>query len=148
MRLSYVCILFSFIIFGANGANILFLGALPSPSHDFWYVKLSKFTEKTSLLSQYQSCGHRNNAINKALALRNHNVTVLSPGIENTPLNGLHFIQIENLYGEFHEKFTQELFEIPEKQMYAFTDVFGLMVSCDVICAGEKLQKLKEIIIE
>lgn len=69
----------------ANGANILFLGTIRSPSHHFW-----------------------NNAIVTELAKRGHNLTVISLANDKKPPPGVHHILIED-YEENNKDFVKDI---------------------------------------
>lgn len=64
----------------ANGANILCLMGVPSPSHHIW-----------------------NRALVNALAANGHNLTVVSPDIELKPVANVTYIHLEETYRTIHE---------------------------------------------
>uniref|UniRef100_A0A182K8V2 UDP-glycosyltransferases domain-containing protein n=1 Tax=Anopheles christyi TaxID=43041 RepID=A0A182K8V2_9DIPT len=64
----------------ADGANILALMAVPSPSHHIW-----------------------NRVLVDALAARGHNLTVVSPDIERKPKANVTYIHLEKTYDTIHE---------------------------------------------
>ncbi|KAG4074540.1 hypothetical protein HA402_005605 [Bradysia odoriphaga] len=82
MKLSFLVVLNSLF---ANGANILFLATIRSPSHHFW-----------------------NNAIVTELAQRGHNITVISLAKDKNPPPGVHHILIEN-YDENNSESVKEI---------------------------------------
>lgn len=94
-------ILFSFvllisIICYANGANILFLATVTSPSHHFWKIKFKKkdFCSFSNLIF----LTFRLSTLSYALAARGHNITYLSPDKDKNVVKNMHFIQLEGLY--------------------------------------------------
>lgn len=58
-----------------NSENILYLVALPSPSHHIW-----------------------NREIINSLALQGHNVTVLAPDFDSIPAENVHYLAVNAIY--------------------------------------------------
>lgn len=82
--LTFVCV--------ANGANILFLTGLPSPSHHIW-----------------------NREITNGLSARGYNLTVLSIDVDPVQLSNVHYLQLNDIYEKFHVDYVKTLFETNKK---------------------------------
>lgn len=78
--------LISSVLKYSNGANILYLNDVASPSHHIW-----------------------NSAIVNALAANGHNVTYVSPNLEKNPPKNVHYIHMAELYNEAYHKFVEGL---------------------------------------
>lgn len=116
--LSLSCIALQFTF----AANILYLCALPSPSHFVWYpfFTFTCFQKLLPLFSLFCNLEtsvnliytafhnfqfsfdfiHRNSALANGLAARGHNVTVVSPDIDKNPPKGVHYIHLEGIYSD------------------------------------------------
>ncbi|XP_063704645.1 UDP-glucosyltransferase 2-like [Culicoides brevitarsis] len=73
----FICFLCLFI--SIEGANILFLNPVPSPSHHNW-----------------------NRNIYYALAAKGHNVTVLSPDVDSEVTKNVHYLHMNGIYEAFY----------------------------------------------
>lgn len=89
-----------------SSANILYLCALPSPSHHVWYfcidikkiIPIVEFQLKYLIIFVY-----RNSALANGLAARGHNVTMISPDRDKHPPKGVHYIYLEDIYKDVRE---------------------------------------------
>lgn len=87
-----------------DGANILYLNDVASPSHHIW-----------------------NSAIVNALAARGHNVTYVSPDLDKNPPKNVHYIHMAEMYNEAYYEFVENLIKdngtvSPVLQPYFFTE--------------------------
>lgn len=101
---------FTFCIFTvkyAFGANILYLCALPSPSHQIWYILrwILLANAKNHITFLY-----RNIALANGLAARGHNITIISPDIDKNPPKGVHHIYLEGIYNDEWRALQKHLF--------------------------------------
>lgn len=71
----------------SNGANILYLNGITSPSHHFW-----------------------NTALVNALAARGHNVTFVTADTEKHPQKNVHYFVMSELYNEAYDEVAQGFF--------------------------------------
>lgn len=107
-----VCLLFG----TAECANILYLAALPSPSHHVW-----------------------NREIINSLASHSHNVTVLSPDFDAIPPKNVHYLKVNDIYqDESLTEYWKQSFEPVREQNFAdwihCVDVFSEL--CKGQCQG------------
>lgn len=82
-----------------NGANILYLCGVPSPSHHIWYYKFIFIF----IFLNHSFLFNRNSAFANGLAARGHNITVISADQDKNPPNGVHYILIEGLYSGIYK---------------------------------------------
>lgn len=100
-----------------NGANILFLNGITSPSHHFWQQISFYFNRRRALISTFIGI-NRNLAITNGLAARGHNVTALSVDVEKK--SSVHYIHIEGLYNENYHAIVQAMVDF-RKNMNPWT---------------------------
>lgn len=111
-----------FLFQNINCANILYLVALPSPSHHIW-----------------------NREIINSLASREHNVTVLSPDFDSNPPKNVHYLKLNKIYEN------QYLFE-SRKAVFKSGDVseflrpINYLNRIEIICEGMKSEKFTLVI--
>ncbi|XP_062550934.1 UDP-glucosyltransferase 2-like [Armigeres subalbatus] len=92
-----------------NGANILILSGVPSPSHSIWLRPLMN-----------------------GLAARGHNVTVVSPDVEKKPPKNVTYIHLENIYDEMYnssDRILPDFFEMHKSplQTLGMLDEFSIV---------------------
>lgn len=94
----------------ANTKNILVLNGLPSPSHHIW-----------------------NREIINGLSVRGHNVTVLSTDFDPVPPANVHYLLLNDVYGDFSMDHVKTLFDPKEnpfiEAMKYHSDLFALCES-------------------
>lgn len=113
---AYISQLISIMLFFHNSvdcANILYLAALPSPSHHIF-----------------------NGHIINTLASRGHNITVLSPDFDELPPKNVHYLKVSEVYE--HEELTSYMTDIfategTTSTISEYIDVFEL---CIPLCEG------------
>lgn len=103
----------------SNGANILYLNDIASPSHHIW-----------------------NSAIVNALAARGHNVTYVSPDLDKNPPANVHYIHMAELYNEAYYEFVESLInndvQVSPIMQPKFFSEYTLQV-----CKGDKDMKFR-----
>lgn len=94
-----------------NSANILYLVALPSPSHHIY-----------------------NREIINALASRGHNVTVLAPDFDLIPSKNVHYLSVNDIYrSDKMINYKEIIFgtnEITNQYTVSIASLHGLTVTC------------------
>lgn len=91
------------------GANIMYLCALPSPSHQIWLeFGVNFFIQLQNWF--WLKIIHRNHALANGLAARGHNVTIISPDVFENVTKEIHHIHLEGLYSTDWTKWAKSLF--------------------------------------
>lgn len=76
----------------------------------------------------------RNRNIIHALAERGHNVTAISPDAEKSPPSGVHYMQIDGLYGDSYKSLVKSLQQDPVNPLLQLLPIFK---SFEVFCKGK-----------
>ncbi|XP_055607871.1 UDP-glucosyltransferase 2-like [Uranotaenia lowii] len=106
-----------------NGANILYIDGIPSPSHFIWHRSLIY-----------------------GLAAKGHNVTALSVDVEKNPPPNVHFIHVEGVYEMLHEDGheTTDYFEMSKYSTIEMLNMFNdySLAGCEVSLKSKGLKQL------
>lgn len=125
------------------GANILYLCALPSPSHHVWYFRLNinhfQHNAEFTHFIQFQIVFffvYRNSALINGLAAHGHNVTVISPDRDEHPPKGVHYIYLEDIYKDVRES-AKTLFKV-SSTMNPLTEPIHFNNVWYMVCKGKE----------
>lgn len=123
-KLSTVLLLLLAVATGpCHGANILYIDAVPSPSHFIW---------------------HR--ALIYGLAAKGHNVTALSVDVEANPPPNVHFIKIDGVYEALHEEHSDitDFFAVGQLSPFAMLSMFNgyLVIGCELALRSKGVREL------
>lgn len=106
--------LISSVLKHTNGANILYLNDIASPSHHIW-----------------------NSAIVNALAARGHNITYMSPDLDKNPPKNVHYLHMDEMYNEAYYAFVESLLKEDVKVSPLMQPIFFTEYTLQT-CNGEK----------
>lgn len=142
MQFFYLTWVLLLILKSIDGANILYLAGLPSPSHHVWYGILVKILQLCCTFIQFVYFIHlivlncRNRVLVNGLAAHGHNVTVISVDRDAKPPKGVHYIYLEGIYDDesIHE-LQKQLFTISET-MNPFTEPISYNDEWYASCLG------------
>lgn len=79
---------------------------------------------------------NRNRAIYNELAIRGHNITVLSPDSDKHPPSGVHYILIENQYNTHRDAILKEALEAKNEEP-SYLEVYSMQELSFDFCRGK-----------